>query len=463
MDGVLMNQVGMDEIQDLSSTRGNREQYGEIFTPYSLIQRMFGMLSPITFEDPTAKWLDPGAGTGFFSIFLFWKLDAGLSNIIPDTLERRNHIISNMIYMVEIQKENVERIRLFFGLNANISCADYLTDDTFSTMEFDYVIGNPPYNKDGIKKVPTNNHKNKKNDGTTLWFDFIKKSMRLLKDGGELLMIVPSLWMKPDKIRAYDYLTQYKLHRIECLNNTQTNRMFGGMAQTPTCFFRMAKQPGDGVCDIYDKDRDRYVHYTIRNKYPIPVFAVNIVNKLLRSVDEVGSIVVLKSNMPGKHVTLSTSKYGKFQYENIKTSRLSGVSPELDVNYSDVPLAFHGVSKLVLPHKMYGFPFLDLSGKYGISNRDNYVITGRSEEDLCIIGEFLSTKTALYIYEATRYRMKYLEKYAFVLLPDVTKIPELLMMRPITDITIAKYFGFDTDDVSYIERLHTKKYDFDYK
>jgi hypothetical protein len=452
-----------NEYQCLSSSREKREQYGEIFTPYALIKRMFDMLSSEDFEDPCAKWLDPGAGTGFFSIFLFWKLDAGLVEKIPEKAERRRHILTNMIYMVELQEDNVTVLTSLFGNNANIVCADYLSDETFGAIEFDYVVGNPPYNKNGIKKVPTNNIKNKKNDGATLWFDFIIKSVALLKKGGSLLMIVPSLWMKPDKMGAYDYITQHKLRRIECLSNTKTNRVFGGMAQTPTCFFLMAKQPSDGVCDIYDTDMGHYVSYAIRDQYPIPVFAVSVVNKFISTVDNIGSIVVIKTNMPAKRVNLSVVKYGKYKYDNIKTARLDGVSPSLDVNYSDAPLSFHGVVKLVLPHKMYGFPFLDLIGKYGISNRDNYVIVGRTEDDLCIIGEFLSTKTALYIYEATRYRMKYLEKYAFLLLPDVTKIPELIETRPITDATIAKYFKLSAKDISCIEGLHTKNYNFNYK
>jgi hypothetical protein len=452
-----------DELQILSSTMEKREQYGEIFTPYMLIDRMFGMLTDEDFENPNAKWLDPGAGTGFFSIYLFWKLDAGLAEIIPEKSLRRRHIITNMIYMVELQEENVTTLASLFGCGANIGHADFLTSDVFDAIGFDYVIGNPPYNKNGIKKVPTNNNKNKKNDGTTLWFAFIQKSVALLKSMGNLLMIVPSLWMKPDKMGAYDYITNHKLRRIECLSNTKTNRIFGGMAQTPTCFFLLSKQPSDGVCDIYDTDMCDYISYTIRDKYPIPVFGVGIVNKFLCSVDTFGPLSVVKTNMPAKRVNLSVSKSEKYKYENIKTARLEGLSPILDVNYSDAPLAFHGDAKLVLPHKMYGFPFIDLDGKYGISNRDNYVFVERNEEDLRIICEFLSTKTALYIYEATRYRMKYLEKYAFLLLPDVTKIPELLALRPITDATIAKYFRLCEDDMSCIERLHTKNYDFKYK
>ena len=448
--------------QILSSPREKREQYGEIFTPYSLIERMFGMLANEDFMNPHATWLDPGAGTGFFSVYLFWKLDAGLADIIPCKQERQIHIITKMIYMVELQEENVSVLTSLFGTSANIFCEDYLSAVPFTKIEFNYVIGNPPYNRNGIKKVPTNNVKNKKQDGATLWFDFIKKSVSLLKDDGKLLMIVPSLWMKPDKAGAYEFITQHRIMKIVCMNNTETNRIFGGAAQTPTCLLLVERSPSRETCELYDADRDEYIAYTLRPKYPIPVFGVSIVNRFVDAVKTYGAMPVKKTNMPGKNVNLSQIKGDKFIYANIRTARLVGVKPELHINYSDTPLAFSGKTKLVLPHKMYGFPYLDRKGEYGISNRDNYVVDEFEEDDLSIIKEFLSTKTALYIYEATRYRMKYLEKYAFLFLPDVTKIPSLISKRPITDETIAAYFSLDDVDRGHIERLHKKNYDFEY-
>ena len=458
----LINSTTINNNQILLSTKDKREKYGEIFTPYSLIERMFEMLTPEDFTNPNSRWLDPGAGTGYFSIYLFWKLDAGLTKTIRNREKRRTHIVRNMIYMVELQEENITTLRALFGDDANIICADYLADVAVFDTTFDYVIGNPPYNKNGIKKVPTNRTKNKKCDGTTLWFEFVKKSVSLLKEDGTLLMIVPSLWMKPDKAGAYDYITQHKIVKVSCLTNTETNRIFGGTAQTPTCFFLMKKSPSDGACELYDKDKSDFVNYIIGENYPIPVFGASVINRFLGAVKTYGALSVKKTNMPGKHANLSDTKDDKFKYENIKTARLDGVKPALHINYSTSPLAFHGVTKLVLPHKMYGFPFVDLSGNYGISNRDNYVIHEKNDEELGIIAEFLSTKTALYVYEATRYRMKYLEKYAFMFLPDVTKIPELIAERPITDKTIGVYFGFDEEEKKSVERLHNKTYDFAY-
>ena len=96
-----------------------------------------------------------------------------------------------------------------------------------------------------------------------------------------------------------------------------------------------------------------------------------------------------------------------------------------------MPLVGHGEEKLVLAHKMYGFPFLDISGDFGVSSRDNYIIKAMDNEerriyslkDLVFLRYFLSTKFALFIYSTTAYRMKYLEKYAFEFIPDLCHIP----------------------------------------
>jgi len=61
------------------------------------------------------------------------------------------------------------------------------------------------------------------------------------------------------------------------------------------------------------------------------------------------------------------------------------------------------------------------------------IITG-----LIKLQKFLSTKTALFLFKSTTYRMKYLEKYVFELLPDITKIPDF--PTEITDETISHYF-----------------------
>ena len=444
------------ETQDLKVNPQMKLFYGEIFTPYTLIEKMFSLFSNEVFSDSNKKWLDTGAGTGFFSMFLYKKLDHGIKKQFPQKKQRHNHIIKNMIYMVEIRDENISKLQTVFGKNANIYHQDFLLD--FQSPLFDFVIGNPPYNSNGIKKVPTNKIKNKKKDGQTIWLDFIKKAISLLKQKGQLLYIVPSLWMKPDKAKAYDYITQYKLHKICCLTNTETNSYFNKEAQTPTCYFTLEKKETDNQVFLYDKQREIYVQHTIEKKGALPLFGASLVQKLIKYVKTFGCIDVIKTNMPNKNSLFSLTPSKGYNHKNIKTCVLNKLSPELVINYSNIKQSYADKPKLVLAHKMYGFPYLDEKGEFGISNRDNYVIVERTIKELKILRDFFSTKTALYIFEATRYRMKYLEKYAFEFIPDISRIPDL--PEVINDDTIAEYFGFDEIDKKNIQEFHKKPYTF---
>ena len=438
------------------TTIENKELYGEVFTPFSLIKEMLNLIPEKVYETPDLTWLDPGAGSGNFSIFLYFKLLEALIIKIPNLEERKTHIIENMIYMVELRPENIAILKNLFGEKANIYEGDYIsynhnpyTNDPTSPV-FDVIIGNPPFNCNGQKKVPTNTINAKKQDGSTIWSAFIIKSVSLLKQNtGILCVFIPSIWLKPDKARMYNFLIQYDIKWLNCMSNTETNKIFKGNAQTPSCFFLLTKTLSNNKISIRDTDRDEYIDYHLKPNIPIPVFGVSVINKLQKYCEN-NTIPVIKTNMPPNSTVLSIIKTEECQYANITTCILenskesNSKEPQLIINYSNKPLVYYNQTKLVLAHKMYGYPYLDISGEYGISNRDNYVIIREKMEDLIKLHTFLSTKTARYIFKATRYRMAYLEKYAFELIPDITFLPDF--PEEINDDTIADYFGFDEKD-----------------
>lgn len=442
--------------QNFIVSKEDKLKYGVIYTPFSLIEQMFNLFEPSVFTQKDKKWLDPGAGTGYFSIYLFDKLNKGLISVIPNEEERKSHIIENMIYIIEIKESNIIILREIFGQKANIFHIDFLSLVP-NLDKFDYIIGNPPYNSNGIKKVPTNTKKNKKyDDGKTIWISFIKKSISLLKENGQICVIVPSIWLKPDKARTYHYLTSYKIEKIHCLTNTETNKIFKGEAQTPTCFFLLTKRETDNYINIFDNNQKKYINYYCKLEYPIPLFGQSVIQKIQPFIEKVGHLLVIKTNLPRVNSLFSDNYSNAFPYQNVKTCVLNGLQPELSINYSNIPQSYYGKKKLILAHKMYGFPYCDSKGIYGISNRDNYVILRESEEELLKIKQFLSTKLTLYIYESTRYRMKYLEKYAFQFIPNITDLPNF--PKDINDESVFKYFGLDENDIKHINSLHKKKY-----
>jgi len=453
--------------QTFNVSKEDKLKYGEIYSPFSLIEEMFDLFDLTVFKEKDKKWLDAGAGLGYFSIVLFDKLNKGLKEVMINDEERKEHIIKNMIYLVEIKKENINYLKKCFGETANIYSGDFLSSSSSFTFnfdyDFDYVIGNPPYNINGIKKVPTNKKINKKTeDGETSWISFIKKSISLLKnETGQLCVIVPSIWMKPDKMLTYQYLTSYKIEKLHCFTNTETNKLFKGEAQTPTCYFLLTKKKTDNQSiELYDTCQQKYVNFILNSKVmPIPLFGQGIINKLKPFIEKAGGYLkVIKTNLPNSKTKLSnTYDPIHYPYANIKTCIIENKNqPKLVINYSNIPQKYHGVKKIVLAHKMYGFPFLDDEGNYGISNRDNYIILNENKKELEKIKYFLSSKLALYIFESTRYRMKYLEKYAFEFIPDITKLPDFPEM--ITDKTLALYFNFTESDIKNINELHKKDY-----
>ena len=434
----------------------DKEYYGEVFTDSSLIRKMLDLIPREKYEDPSLCWLDPACGYGNFMKVLSERLFHSLKAIYPNAAARRRYIYENMLFMVEINEKRIPYLEQAFP-GAHITCQNFL--DYKGT--FDIIIGNPPFNSQGLKKVPTNTKRSKKNDGKTIWPAFVKHAFSLLREGGLLSMITPSLWMKPDKARIYDLLTgtTCQLEKIRCFTNTETNRLFHGCAQTPTCYF-LAKKTKSSLCiSLYEQNQYRYIPYLLlTDEQPLPVFGASVFAKLQPYVIKVGTALFLKTGTPSKHAVLRAERSVDASYCNIRTCILAQETPMLVYEYSDRPLAFHGQPKLILAHKMYGFPFYDASGTYGISRRDNYVIVGKTREECKKWHAFLSTKFALYLFEGTRYRMKYLEKYVFELIPDILKLDDF--PKIINDNTIADYFQLTDIERKAIRRLHTKKYTF---
>jgi hypothetical protein len=449
-----------------------KELYGEIHTPYWFIQKMYTIIPECHFKNKELKWLDAGAGHGNYSICLFVILFHSLIAIIPDDNERKEHIIKNMIYMVEYNIDNVSLLRKTFGENGNIIHGDYIEWQT--PIQFDFIIGNPPYNCNGIKKVPTKYDKDKKLDGKTIWTDFVKKNLSLLKDDGKMCVLIPSIWMKPDKAGMYELMLQYNIERLHTLNSSEVNKLFGYHVQTPICYFILSKRENKNKIkqiELYDDLKKDYISFVYKSELtpflPIPLCFGSIVNKMLQVTNIYGKLNVIKTNMPGKNIHLNDTSNDLYPYKNIRTTLLDkNKDPRIQIQYSNEKTLYHDHPKIIMAHKMYGFPYLDKEGEYGISTRDNYVVLDKSLTDMELIVEFLSTDLILFLYETTRYRMRYLEKYVFEYIPDFTKIPSAIQMynnnrtrtHGDSSVNIYKIFGIDKKEQQFIERYYNIKY-----
>ena len=209
-----------EDIQDkiekyLPVREDKKNKNGEVFTPISLIDEMMEKIPENVWTNPELKWLDPANGIGNFPMVVYSKLFKELpktyKGLYSTELGKKKHIIEKMLYMVELDTANIKISKRIFGKKANISCADFLNQQTkwikdFNGVDkFDIIIGNPPYNENGVGK-----------GGGVLWKDFVVKSFSILNEKGFLVFIHPTGWRKPsgERASAGDVWVEFKKNNL---------------------------------------------------------------------------------------------------------------------------------------------------------------------------------------------------------------------------------------------------------
>jgi hypothetical protein len=132
LDAVVKTDKSIKTERDMNRTKLT----GEVFTPTELVQQMLDHLPEDVWENPNLKWLDMACGNGQFLVEIKERLIK---------YHTESHVIHNMIYGVDIMKDNVLECRNRLGLNlsteGNVVCADALRYDfSFHKKEHDYYI-----------------------------------------------------------------------------------------------------------------------------------------------------------------------------------------------------------------------------------------------------------------------------------------------------------------------------------
>jgi len=171
-----------------------KDQLGEVLTPSKLIDELCDHLPKTVWTNPDLKWLDPAAGTGNFMSIIFHRLNSGLAKWQPNEAKRHQHILSNMIYQVELNSSSVKKLKQLFGATTKIVQGDFLQEGVMDKLGLgpggvDVMVGNPPFQRGMAEKRGTNAGRR------TLWDIFVEKGLSTtLKKGGYLAFITPGGW-----------------------------------------------------------------------------------------------------------------------------------------------------------------------------------------------------------------------------------------------------------------------------
>ena len=177
--------------RSLKPKQKEKQEFGEVFTPMYLIFEMLDQLDlhykklhdqKSIFSEPNFKWGDiVGCGMGNFSIAVYMRLMEGLKDEIRNVSERKKHILENMIYMAELNRKNAYICRKIFDIKGEYKLNLYIGDalmldpqKKWKVDKFDIIMGNPPYNKGGIRSKKKSETKTE-----TVWPKFVDKSLLL--------------------------------------------------------------------------------------------------------------------------------------------------------------------------------------------------------------------------------------------------------------------------------------------
>lgn len=455
-----------------------KETYGEVNTPYTISKELVSFV-------PWNKWtnkhnlptiVDSGAGIGYISAvlvkYIFSLYNKEDENQIEASKREKWVLLIKKITLVELNHHNCQILRLFFGRHCCIINGNYL--NYFPSLhgeKYDIVIGNPPFNVNGSIKVPSNSIKNKKEDGKTIWREFITHSLDYcLVDGGFLCYYIPSLWMKKDdKTELFNtILYDNKLLKSKCYSNTASNMLFKGHAQTHCGCFLIQK---GGITEDFQHFSwylNTFSRCTLSKRGTIRSLCVldcNIERKVIYKFKEVfmkhnldyNQLIIDKTSTLSKNISISKHQSDVYSYKNIQTCVFGyDGNPVLKLEYSDEPCPFFGKPKIICAHGMYGIPFIDKKGEYGISRRDKYIILEKNIENIDFMAWFLTTPLTLFMFENYKYRMCFLEKSGFEWLVDVSQLVKYGFT--IGDVgKMYQWFDFDEKEINYLNTFSRKQ------
>jgi hypothetical protein len=328
-----------------------KKKYGEVFTSPILIKKMLDTFPKNVWSNPHLKWLDPSSGVGFFMISVYQRLMMSLKSWESNNKKRSNHIIQNMLYMVEINKINCNILVDLFGNKSNISCSDFLSPDMdYNKILFDYIVGNPPFQDDTAVKSSGGKGK--------LYELIFLKAFSMLKHGGYISFLTPDNLFSGNGVNAYKPLVENWVSFVSF--HSEIQGFFPGIQQY-MCYFLLQKNEKRET--LIENTDGKQFHVMLEDR------AVNPVRNWTKKTE----MLVRKYISNKKNVARYNRGKLLASYKGNKFSLIYTSSKKIGTNKSELAVGI-GIKKAVIFAISPDLKFeMDYKGKYGIGPNTFYI------------------------------------------------------------------------------------------
>jgi len=394
-------------------------------------------------RNPNTKWLDPANGIGNFPVVAFYMLNYQLGKHGPSNFrgeanakKRKEHIVKNMLYMIEIDKGNVNStIKIFKlmvpGVKPNICCADTLkmTDarlkSEFGVNRFDVVMGNPPYNQGGTK---TTGEKG-------LYKKFIMYGFNLLEKNGYLIYVHPPNFHRIDKDDTKKEITVKKIfndNNLLFLRIIPDTKVYFDV-QIAIDYYILQNKSNEKKADILDENNFLTNDINIALFNIVPNFGFNVIKKL-EALQKKYGVFEAKVGRDSSHDQRRIIK-GKLKIVHYINN------DGMRIFLSEKPHEYQNTKKVIV--NGLGVPYVlnDKDGKYGVSEGPYYIIEPSNKEKI-----FLFSKLFQYLCLAYKIQGNKNDMFLFDILPNLNKI------NFTTEESMMNALGFNEKDKTEIEK-----------
>ena len=454
----------------LRPNQREKQKFGEVFTPMKIVNEILDTLPADVWSNDRYKWFDPATGLGNFPIAVYLRLFDGLREKYSNDNDRKKHILENMLYMSELNKKNCYVITQIFNIDnkykLNLHCGDTLKMDVGKSFrpykyyvknvgkkglifkkkvdKFDIIMGNPPYNTGGIKSH-TGNKLGEKNE--TIWPKFVEYAMDRLDDGGYLAFMTPLSWLKLGH-KCHNLLEKHIIW-MKLWDNSQSKIEI--KADIPISIYLLHNVENENLKTHIEtvnarKNLKMASDVYIDPHYSVPLAFHSIFSKLSELIKHQNLALDVKT----KTVKCQGEKFNlPDDYElsdmfAIDTYRIKDgyIVKKMTERHPDTEKP-----KLIIANKssLCG-AYID-DGRLGLTGNHKFYILGNQLEK---IQQLFKTKIGRIIAHYTKYSQDFLEKDAFIYMPDVRKISEKELPK-ITDKNLYKLLKLTDDEIQLIE------------
>ena len=214
--------------EDFLADENGQRKKGVVYTPPSLVQFLIDQCMPLSVPKEDFKILDPACGSGIFLVgafkrmILWWRIRNNWEKPKKENIEELKRLLQKNIFGCDLEDEAVTLSYFSLGLALldslspkeiwrnvhfnNLIGKNLFQGDFFKTLhgekldiDFDLIIGNPPFNSEFTEWADIINKEEKKVcperpdiPDNQIALLFLEQSFKLLKSGGRCCLILPS-------------------------------------------------------------------------------------------------------------------------------------------------------------------------------------------------------------------------------------------------------------------------------